>query len=113
VKPWPPARIDTGRPILVYRVPRYAGLSAAIQENRWAWCCHPCAKGEGGFANPGAAYDAGTAHLTAPEHTAAVKEASDPCDTHGWTGCKVCADREREGQWPDGHRKELGVGVDG
>lgn len=29
----------------------------------------------------------------------------EPCDTHGWADCKVCADREREGQWPDGHRK--------
>lgn len=29
----------------------------------------------------------------------------EPCDTHDWADCKVCVDREREGQWPDGHRK--------
>lgn len=35
--------------------------------------------------------------------------AQEPCDTHGWADCKVCADREREGQWPDGHRKPPGI----
>lgn len=33
----------------------------------------------------------------------------EPCDTHGWADCKVCADREREGQWPDGHPKPPGI----
>lgn len=39
-------------------------------------------------------------------HVLGATDAEEPCDTHGWPGCKVCADREREGQWPDGHRKE-------
>lgn len=34
-----------------------------------------------------------------------MSAAPEPCDAHGWADCKVCADREREGQWPDGRRK--------